>query len=87
MENYGEYSFYYWFWKNKLMDYDKDTWLGFCQYRRYWLKESSDQNLTITRDNLKENILRSVPSAWNSYDAVVAKRTYVSNPKFIASSI
>ena len=80
---YAEYVFHYWFWKNKLMNYDNDTWLGFCQYRRYWLKENCDQNLVITRENLKNNVLNSTPSAWSDYDAVVAKRTYVNSPKFM----
>tara|TARA_B100000767_G_scaffold5210_1_gene4938 strand:+ start:412 stop:1242 length:831 start_codon:yes stop_codon:yes gene_type:complete len=80
---YAEYVFHYWFWKNQLMDYDNDTWLGFCQYRRYWLKENFDENLLITRDNLKDNVLNSIPSVWSNYDAVVAKRVYVNNPKFM----
>ena len=80
---YAEYVFNYWFWKNKLMDYDENSWLGFCQYRRYWLKENYDQNLVITRKNLKDNALRSIPSIWSNYDAVVAKRTYVSSPRFM----
>ena len=33
---YGEYTFYYWYWKN-LLKYKKDTeWVGFCHYREYW---------------------------------------------------
>ena len=37
----------------------------------------------ITRDNLKDNVLNSIPSVWANYDAVVAKRVYVNNTKFI----
>ena len=51
----------YWFWKNKLKNYNENSWLGFCQYRRYWLKEGYDKNITITRKNLKENILNTIP--------------------------
>ena len=80
---YAEYVFHYWFWKNQLMNYDDDTWLGFCQYRRYWLKENCDENLVITRDNLKDNVLNSIPPVWANYDAVVAKRVYVNNTKFM----
>ena len=80
---YAEYVFNYWFWKNKLMNYQEDSWLGFCQYRRYWLNENYDQNIIITRKNLKDNILSSIPSIWSNYEAVVAKRVYVNNPKFM----
>ena len=80
---YAEYIFYYWFWKNQLMNYEKNSWIGFCQYRRYWLKENCDQNLIITRENLKDNMLREIPSSWSNHDAVVAKRVYVNKPKFM----
>ena len=80
---YAEYIFHYWFWKNQLSKYEKNSWIGFCQYRRYWLKEDFDQNLTITRENLKDNVLRSTPLIWSDYDAVVAKRIYVDNLKFM----
>ena len=81
--HYAEYVFHYWFWKNKLKNYNENSWLGFCQYRRYWLKEGYDKNLTITRNNLKENILNTIPSSWKNYDAIIAKKIYVDNPKFM----
>jgi len=81
--HYAEYVFHYWFWKNKLIDYDENSWLGFCQYRRYWLREGCDKNISISRKNLKENVLNTVPSSWKNYDAVIAKRINVGNPKFI----
>jgi len=81
--HYAEYVFHYWFWKNKLKNYNENSWLGFCQYRRYWLKEGYDKDITITRKNLKENTLNTIPSSWKNYDAVIAKRIYVDNPKFM----
>ena len=27
---YGEYTFYYWFWKNVLPKLNNNTWVGFC---------------------------------------------------------
>ena len=34
---YGEYTFYYWYWKNLLNLKDKNNkWVGFCSYREYW---------------------------------------------------
>ena len=34
---YSELTFHYWFWKNDLKNYSQDTWIGFCQKRRFWL--------------------------------------------------
>ena len=80
---YSEFVFHYWFWKNQLKNYSENCWIGFCQYRRYWLKENYDQNLIISRENLKDNMLSSVSPSWSNYDSVVAKRIYVHNPKFM----
>ena len=40
-KNYSELTFHYWFWKNKLSKYKPNTWIGFCQKRRFWLKKNA----------------------------------------------
>ena len=40
-EYYSELTFHYWFWKNKLKEFDKNTWIGFCQKRRFWIKNEN----------------------------------------------
>ena len=39
---YSELTFHYWFWKNDLKNYDNDTWIGFCQKRRFWLQNNKN---------------------------------------------
>ena len=39
---YGEYTFHYWFWKNQLMKVNNKDWIGFCAYRRFWLKKNNE---------------------------------------------
>ena len=36
---YSELTFHYWFWKNKLNKIRKNTWIGFCQKRRFWINK------------------------------------------------
>ena len=36
---YGEYTFHYWIWKNYLKNI-KTEWVGFCQYRKFFLKKN-----------------------------------------------
>ena len=36
---YGEYTFYYWYWKNLLKEKKENEWIGFCSYREYWGKK------------------------------------------------
>ena len=30
-KHYSELTFHYWFWKNQLQMFDKNSWIGFCQ--------------------------------------------------------
>ena len=67
---YSEYVFHYWFWKNKLKSYDDNSWIGFCQRRRFW----SQKRIYIKPKNfyeLKKLILREIPAEWNGYDSVI----------------
>ena len=67
---YSEYVFHYWFWKNKLRSYDDNTWLGFCQKRRFWLQESIAY-LPNNFDDLKKVILKKIPIEWGKHDSVI----------------
>ena len=75
---YSELTFHYWFWKNKLPLLKKNIWIGFCQKRRFWIKD----NLKIKNFNdLKKKIIRKIPSKWNKYNAMLCKPINVNNPK------
>ena len=51
---YGEYSFHYNLWKNtKVKNYYK-KWIGFCTYRRFWVKENF--NKITNYQKLKKSI-------------------------------
>ena len=66
---YGEYSFHYWFWKNKIKDLDDKTWIGFCAYRRFWLNDNDKDNFEKIKFN--ENVLNNVPKIWNDYEVIL----------------
>ena len=45
---YGEYTFYYWFWKNILPKASDNHWIGFCSYRELWgNKKKNDRKFKI----------------------------------------
>ena len=67
--NYSELTFHYWFWKNKLSDFQDDSWVGFCQRRRFWLK-SNNEDLSKPLETI---ILKELPEEWNKYNAVICK--------------
>ena len=83
-EFYGETSFHYWFWKNKLKKgIDDGEWFGMCQYRRYFVKiENRDKIINIngnqgflknlTNITQLKNILQlEVSEEWKNYDVVL----------------
>ena len=76
---YSELTFHYWFWKNKMNEFDNDTWIAFCQKRRFWIK---DHNSTVhTIDELYKNLLREIPSKFNTFDAIICSPIKVSPAK------
>ena len=69
-KNYSEYVFHYWFWKNKLKSYDDNTWIGFCQKRRFWLQKKIDFK-PKNFDELNKAVLRETPEEWKNYDSII----------------
>ena len=77
---YGEYSFHYWLWKNKLDKIPDNTWIGFCAYRRFWQKNNIRiENIT----NLKSMVLREIPIEWNNYDVVLGDKIKLDKLKWM----
>ena len=77
-KNYSELTFHYWFWKNKLKNYNKNKWIGFCQKRRFWLikkKKITSYNL------LKKFILKKPKNSWNKFDSILCKPISVKGHK------
>jgi hypothetical protein len=82
---YGEYSFYFWFWKNVLNKLDDNTWVGFTGYRYHWSQknniQSDDLNKIINKDNFTNHILRKIPKEWSGYDVILGEKIKVNNWK------
>ena len=69
---YGEYTFYYWYWKN-LLKFKKDNeWVGFCSYRELW-----GNNLNNKSENIKDLVLQKFCKEWSGYDTVIGKPIHV----------
>ncbi len=65
---YGEYTFYYWYWKN-LLKYKKiNEWVGFCSYREYW-----GNNSKINSTKLSDLVLQKIHPEWEEYETIIGK--------------
>ena len=83
---YGEYTFHYWLWKNNKLKVD--GWVGFCQYRKYWKKNSLQNNLE-NFNNLNDIILKEIPKELNKYESIIGEEIFVNQfrlSKFIKNN-
>jgi hypothetical protein len=75
---YGEYTFYYWYWKN-LLEYKKENeWVGFCPYRIYWRNKNN-----INSNKLKDLVLQNYEPEWKNFDAIIGEPMSISGTKVI----
>jgi len=82
-KHYSELTFHYWYWKNLLQD-EKNYWVGFCQKRRFWLKNIKIKNKSkINQNNINDFILREVPNKFKSFESFICKPIKVSGAKKI----
>ena len=77
-KNYSELVFHYWFWKNELKKFNSNTWIGFCQKRRFWVKNKVKiKNLK----KLKKNLIYKPDPKWKNFESIICKSIRVDNPK------
>ena len=73
---YGEYTFYYWYWKNMLKYKKKNEWIGFCSYRELWANKKKIKNNHSTK-----SLIKKIPSEWEGYNAIIGKPLHLKKPK------
>ena len=76
---YGEYTFHYWVWKNYLKNI-KTEWVGFCQYRKFFLKENKSSRL-IKFNELNNSIIKDIDTNFQNYDCILGAKFSVENYK------
>jgi len=71
---YGEHTFHYWFWKNRLNSEVDGKWIGFCGYRRLWSSKNNDQDKNL---DIKKNLLQTAPKIWDDYDVILGDKIHL----------
>ena len=80
-ENYGEYTYHYWIWKNYLDELD-DGWIGFCQYRKFWsMEEHKVENINF--NSLGNQVIKEIPEEFDKYDSILGRPMYVNQWKIM----
>ena len=73
---YGEYTFYYWYWKNILKKKKKDEWVGFCSYRELW-----GEHKNIKDKKSIKSLLKYLPKEWENYESIIGEPIFLKRPK------
>ena len=76
---YGEYTFHYWLWNNHLENI-KTEWIGFCQYRKFFVKENiKEKNLKF--EDLDKNLVKNINTTNQDFDCILGSQFSVENYK------
>ena len=78
---YGEYTFHYWIWKNYYQNIKTD-WVGFCQYRKFFLKEKIKEE-KISFQTLKKYSINDIDDSFKEYDCILGEQFSVTNFKLM----
>jgi len=81
-KNYGEYTFHYWLWKNYLNQI-KTEWVGFCQYRKFFLQKNIhiDEKI-ISFNSLEKNVIKIITPELDTYECILGEKFPVNKYKF-----
>ena len=78
---YSELTFHYWYWKNLLKHENDDCWVGFCQKRRFWIKENA--SIKIDNTNINKYLLTDYEKEWENFDSLICNPIQISGAKKI----
>ena len=78
-QHYGEYTFHYWLWKNKKINFN--GWIGFCQYRKFWKKKPKNE-LVFDFDSLNEIVLKEIPEKFEAFDSILLETQFINQFRF-----
>ena len=77
---YGEYTFHYAIWKNNLIT-KKDCWIGFCQYRKFWVLDNYNIKKILNFKDLQNLVLKNIPKDLDKYDSIIGNELFVNQFK------
>tara|TARA_B100000963_G_C22615725_1_gene667233 strand:+ start:889 stop:1674 length:786 start_codon:yes stop_codon:yes gene_type:complete len=77
---YGEYTFHYWLWKNELHRIT-DEWIGFCQYRKFWVTENHSKKIYNLED-LNKILIKDIPKNFGKFDCILGDPIFINQFRF-----
>ena len=75
---YGEYTFNYWLWKNKKRNCS--GWVGFCQYRKFWIKNFNNNRINNFSE-LNNQALKQIPAEFENFESILGEELFINKIK------
>ena len=72
---YGEYTFHYWLWKNKINEMG-DSWIGFCQYRKFWVTNNLKYEIKDF-SQFEKLLLKNISKDLDTYDSILGEPLFI----------
>ena len=79
---YSELTFHYWYWKNQLKNENDTDWIGFCQKRRFWIKDEAKEK-NINTSNANDFLVDGVEELPKNVESIICEAIKVNNVKKI----
>ena len=79
---YSELTFHYWYWKNQLKNENETDWIGFCQKRRFWIKDEAKKE-NINTNNANDFLVDNVEELPKNVESIICEPIKVNNVKKI----
>ena len=77
---YSELTFHYWYWKNHLKNENDTDWIGFCQKRRFWIKNEAKAK-KINTNNANNFLVDNIEELPKNVESIICEPIKVNNVK------
>ena len=77
---YSELTFHYWYWKNQLENENDNDWIGFCQKRRFWIKNEAKAK-KINTNNANNFLVDNIEELPKNVESIICEPIKVNNVK------
>jgi len=77
--HYGEYTFHYWIWKNNY-SFPPNTWIGFCQYRKFWTLKKT-KFFSDKFQDFKKILITNIPKDFEPYESILGEPMFINDFK------
>ena len=81
--NYGEFTGFYWVWKNVISSFSNNDLIGFCHYRKLWMNQNVSEKNKYSAKSIYSNLLSINNPILKNSDCIQVRPIIFKKKKFI----